>query len=187
MPTLPRQFDLPRQSESTAFRSGGYASNAVPAPSRRVSVPAPVPPASPRPVPLAPPRQRVQTRWLMALVVVALIVVSVGMLYLSGHAQVTQEGYRRTKLLNAIKREREAQQQWRQRKALMNTPAYIGKQALGLDMVPAEESQRVTVGETRPEQLLPPPVTVPAVDGNLAPAPAPGSVTTKAVEAGKGE
>lgn len=147
---------LPRQSASTAFRTETYASGAVALPNRRPMLPAPAPPAQSRPVPVSRPRPRhaAQTRWLFVLVILAMLVVSAGMIYLSGHAQVTQEGYRRTKLLSMLKQAREKQQQAKQMKALVYTPAHIEQKARALGMVPTEEKQMVTVGETTPAQLL---------------------------------
>ena len=147
---------LPRQSVNAAYRAETYASGAIALPNRRPVLPAPAPPARSQPVPAPRPRPRhaIQLFWLFALVLLAMLVVSAGMMYLSGHAQVTQEGYRRTKLMGMLKQAREKQQQTKQMRALVYTPAHIEQKARALGMVPAEEKQMVTVGETTPAQLL---------------------------------
>ncbi len=145
---------VPRQSASVAFRTETFASGAAALPNRRPLPIPPTAPARPQAIPASRPRHAAQTGWLLALVGVALLVVIAGMVYLSGYAQVTQEGYRHTKLIGQLKQETEKQQQAKQLKAIAYTAAHIEHKARALGMVAAEEKQMVTVGETTPTQLL---------------------------------
>ena len=157
---------LSRQSVNATFRAETYASGAAALPNRRLVSPAPALPPHERPVPSPRPRRAAQMPWLVALVIIAAFVVGAGMVYLSGHAQVTAEGYRHNRLMGMLKQAREKQKQSQQLKALAYTQSHIEHKARALGMVPADEKQIVTVGETTPAQLLQqslllPPVTAP--------------------------
>ena len=92
------------------------------------------------------PRLRLQTARLALMTVSATVLFLLGMAYLSGHAQVTREGYRRVQLLAALQRERDLAHQWEQKKTLLNTSAYIEHRARGLGMRRADDQQTLTVG-----------------------------------------
>src|SRR5438105_221395 len=101
-----------RQTAQTAFRAetpygSATARSTATTPRQGVAIPAPDP--RPTPVPAVRRRSRVQTAWLLMM-----LVVSCGLVYLSGYARVTAEGYRRAKLMTALRQEREKTQQWRQ-------------------------------------------------------------------------
>jgi uncharacterized protein HemX len=137
---------LPRQSASTAFRSENYSVSAT-LPARRPTLPIPAAPEKIQPAPIL--RQRMQTILMLFLVFMALIVVSGGLVYLSGYAQMQREKYRQIKMQRALKQAKEIQQRWQHKKSVMVTASSIAAQAAKLGMVPADDKKMVTVGETR--------------------------------------
>ena len=143
---------LPRQSASTAFRSETYSVSAA-LPARRPVSPSPATPARTQNAPA--PRRRMQTVSMLFLVFMALMVVSGGLVYLSGYAQMTKEKYRQIKMQRALAQAKEIQQRWQHQKAVMVTPSSIAAQAAKLGMVPSDDKKMVTVGETR---IIPPDV-----------------------------
>ncbi len=101
--------------------------------------------APPRAVPVPAPRARSQTRLLLVMTLAAFVTVVTGLIYLSGHARITQEGYRRARLKAQLRQAQELSQQWRQRQAVVNTPASIEARALALGMIRADDKQTVTL------------------------------------------
>jgi hypothetical protein len=75
----------------------------------------------------------------------ATVTVVLGLAYLSGYAQVAHEGYRRARLRDALRRERDLSEQWEQRRTLHNTSAYIEHRARALGMVRADDKLTVTI------------------------------------------
>lgn len=92
-------------------------------------------------------RTQAQTVWFVFMVVAAFWCVVTGLVFLSGHAQVTREGYRRAQLRTALRRERDLAQQWRQRDAYARTPLSIEQKARDLGMIRADDRFTVTVGQ----------------------------------------
>ncbi|HZO91040.1 MAG TPA: hypothetical protein VFB38_22130 [Chthonomonadaceae bacterium] len=109
-------------------------------------------PARPAPRTGVSVRPRMQTTWLILMVLTAFAFVVVGLAYLYGYALVTKEGYRRAQLKSMLRRERELAQQWKQQLALTHTPMQIEQRARALGMVHANDQEAITVGAIPSEE-----------------------------------
>lgn len=97
------------------------------------------------PKPQVTPRRRAQELWLLLILAVAACCCAIGLLYLSSYASLTQEGYRRARLLAALRTEQEKSRLYDQLKAQTNTPAFIERRARELHMIPPEQAQPVNL------------------------------------------
>jgi hypothetical protein len=79
----------------------------------------------------------------LLILVSALVALGVGLSYLSAHARMTAEGYRRDKLTRLRKNQREKVRQLKQQLAIANTTATIEQEARKLGMIRADEQQTI--------------------------------------------
>ena len=113
-------------------------------------------PAYPAPIPQRPPavavpkvrtRSGVQTGVSLLLLLIALCAVAFGILYLSGHARVTAEGYRRVKLLAQLKQEQARAQSLREQSAAAMTPDVVEAGAKTIGLTRPGDKEMMTAGE----------------------------------------
>ena len=106
-------------------------------------------PAPPRPLPVPTTKRRarsnVQGRQIAFLVMLAMLVLSAGVVYLSGYARMTAEGYRRVKVMHELRQEQVKAQQLRELRGTRATSETIDKWALHHNMVRPGEKETVTV------------------------------------------
>jgi hypothetical protein len=135
------------QSQPTAYELRGQSLM------RAERVPATVPPAVPthRPTskPAPQPKLRVDSAWIVFLLLASSIAFAIGLAYLWGHALEVKEGYRRVQLQRLLQHEREMDQQWRHLQAILSTPAHIEARAQARGMLRADDRKTITVGEIR--------------------------------------
>lgn len=141
-----------RQTPATAFRDTAAAD------SRRASIRATArvglaQPGTPAEKPKrhaagSPARPRMQTAWFAFMLTAGMVVTMIGLFYLSGHASVTREGYRRAKLVGRLRQEQARRQTLDALKARAAAPGTIEAKARALHMIRAADDNTLTVGVT---------------------------------------
>ena len=117
---------------------------------RPAAIPAPqyIPaPKTPVLTPGVRAKNRVQIGWYVVMLLSAAFAIGFGTLYLSGHARVTAEGYRRVKLLAQLKQEQARAQRMRELNAAAYTPETIETGAKAMGMTRPGDKDMVTAGE----------------------------------------
>ena len=104
-----------RQTPATAFRdtTAAHARRAASVgASPRVGLAQPRPPAEApkRRASGSPARPRMGTAWFAFMLTAGMVVTMIGLFYLSGHASVTREGYRRARLVSRLRQEQARRQ-----------------------------------------------------------------------------
>ena len=90
---------------------------------------------------------RVQLGWYAVMLLTAAFAIGLGVLYLSGHARVTAEGYRRVKLLGQLRQEKARAQQMRELSAAAYTPESVESGAKTMGLTRPGDKEMVTAGE----------------------------------------
>ncbi len=105
-------------------------------------------PKTPALTPAIRKSNRIQIAWYLFMLLSAASVVGLGVLYLSGHARVTAEGYRRVKLLGQLKQEQARAQRLRELGAAAYTPESIETGAKAIGLARPGDKGMVTAGES---------------------------------------
>lgn len=92
-------------------------------------------------------KNRVQLGWYAVMLLAAACAIGFGVLYLSGHARVTAEGYRRVKLLGLLKQEQARAQRMRELSASAYTPETVESGAKTMGLTRPGDKEMVTAGE----------------------------------------
>ena len=92
-------------------------------------------------------KNRVQFGWYVVMLLSAAFAIGVGVLYLSGHARVTAEGYRRVKLMAQLKQEQARSQRLRELSASAYTPESIESGAKTMGLTRPGDKDMMTAGE----------------------------------------
>ena len=117
---------------------------------RPLAMPAPQPAPIPKTPALTPhirAKNRAQLGWYLLMLLSAACAIGIGVLYLSGHARVTAEGYRRVKLLSQLKQEQARAQRMRELSAAAYTPESVEMGARAMGLTRPGDKEMVTAGE----------------------------------------
>lgn len=139
---------LPRQTENTAFPTGAYSAS----PARRHQLPAPVIPAkSPRVPPAREPVQAPSKRIksllpLFGYVVLAMVVVSIGLVYISGYMLVMKERNRAGSLQKFLRQEDDIKTRNQELIARLESKHNLEAMAIQNNMIHVGDRPKYTVG-----------------------------------------
>ena len=129
--------------DETAFQTRMVVNGSV-----STSVPRLTPQPSPAPRPAAPsarPHRVPEMVQMIPMTVGAVVTVMMGIAYLQCCARTTREAYRRASLMQEARQERAIAVRMRQIQAQTANPRAVEQLAAGMGMVPANESQSITI------------------------------------------